>query len=320
MTATMLVTGATGLVGSQVCVRAIDAGFAVRALVRRPEDAAALAALGAEPVEGDVTDAERMVEVAAGADVVVHTAALVGGASPNLGDYEAVNIAGTANMLNAAAASGARLVSLATPVIFEQCSTTFTEDSPLAFDAVRTPYCVTKTMAHRAVQDRIAGGQPVLTVTPGGVYGPSPLSERAMAPTTFNFLVRRAVRGEIPAFLPLPVGWVLAEDVACCIVAAVQRWRSGAHYLALGRPDDVCTVANFLDRACQRAGVVHRVAEVDADDPMAGGAFPANLKVLARRGYPTPLFDNSATMTALGYRPTGLDTGLDRTLAWMPSE
>ena len=70
------ITGATGLVGSNVCLQLRDEGARVRALVRDPAAAAPLADLGVELVAGDVTvraDVERLV---AGADRVVHSAAI----------------------------------------------------------------------------------------------------------------------------------------------------------------------------------------------------------------------------------------------------
>ena len=66
----------------------------------RPEsDSAALAALGVELVSGDVTDPESVTVATKGCDGVIHCAALLGGSSQDLTEFEAVNTAGTTNVL-----------------------------------------------------------------------------------------------------------------------------------------------------------------------------------------------------------------------------
>jgi dihydroflavonol-4-reductase len=102
MSQTVLVTGATGLAGANICQQLTERGDHVRALARETADTAPLAALGVEVVTGDVTDADAVVRAARGADAAIHCAALLGGASQNLADFEAVNIGGTKNVLDAA--------------------------------------------------------------------------------------------------------------------------------------------------------------------------------------------------------------------------
>ena len=104
MTQTILVTGATGLAGANICKLLTERGDHVRALARETADTAPLRALGVEVVTGDVTDADAVVRAASGADSAIHCAALLGGASQNLADFEAVNIGGTKNVLDAAEA------------------------------------------------------------------------------------------------------------------------------------------------------------------------------------------------------------------------
>ena len=54
---TIFVTGGTGLTGANVCEQLVTRGDGVRALVRNPEEAPALAAIGVDLVQGDITDA-----------------------------------------------------------------------------------------------------------------------------------------------------------------------------------------------------------------------------------------------------------------------
>ncbi len=103
----VLVTGATGLVGSHVVERLRAAGHEVRALVRPSSDASFLRGLGVEITPGDVTAPESLATAVGGCEGVVHTAAIVGG----WGRPEAffrVGVLGTRNLLNAARAAGVR--------------------------------------------------------------------------------------------------------------------------------------------------------------------------------------------------------------------
>ena len=56
MSQTVLVTGATGLAGANICKLLTERGDHVRALARETADTAPLAVLGVEVVTGDVTD------------------------------------------------------------------------------------------------------------------------------------------------------------------------------------------------------------------------------------------------------------------------
>ena len=69
-----------------------------------------MAALGVEVVTGDVTDADLVLQAARGVDSAIHCAWSPGGASQNMADFEAVNINGTKNVLDAASAVDLRRV------------------------------------------------------------------------------------------------------------------------------------------------------------------------------------------------------------------
>ena len=121
MSQTVLVTGATGLAGANVCRQLVERGDAVRALARAGADTEPLAALGVTVVTGDITDAADVHRAATGADSAIHCAALLGGASQNLPDFEAVNVEGTRHVLDAAASLGlGRVVAVSTGTFFDR--------------------------------------------------------------------------------------------------------------------------------------------------------------------------------------------------------
>ena len=75
---TVLVTGATGFVGSHVAEALVRRGDTVRALVRAGADTAFLEMLGVAIVRGDLTEPESLKSAVEGIDVVVHCGAKVG--------------------------------------------------------------------------------------------------------------------------------------------------------------------------------------------------------------------------------------------------
>jgi len=70
----ILITGATGQVGSAVLDALLRAGHQVTALVRTPQKAEAIALRGARPVIGDLVTPETYVGLASEVDAIVHTA------------------------------------------------------------------------------------------------------------------------------------------------------------------------------------------------------------------------------------------------------
>ena len=117
---TVLVTGATGLTGANVCKQLIERGDHVQALARQERDADPLADLGVEVVAGDITDADDVLRAAKGCDAAIHCAALLGGASQDLADFQAVNTDGTAHVLDAAEALDMRrVVAVSTGTFFD---------------------------------------------------------------------------------------------------------------------------------------------------------------------------------------------------------
>jgi len=89
---TVLLTGATGVLGRELKPRLLDAGHDVRAASRSPPTGDEV-----EWVELDLADGRGIDEVVAGVDIVVHAA------SDARGDSEAVDVRGTERLLDAAA-------------------------------------------------------------------------------------------------------------------------------------------------------------------------------------------------------------------------
>jgi dihydroflavonol-4-reductase len=320
----VFVTGGTGLIGANICRRLIDGGHVVRALVRPGSEYGPLQELGVVPCEGDITSASDVLAAAGDAEYVVHSAAVLGGASQDPEEHRRVNTGGLGHVLDAATTIGAkRTVALGTTTYFAYDTEPLSERSPLLPEPPGDPYSVTKRAAFVETMRRAAEGLDACVVIPGGTFGPSPVPGRAMEAPSYNLRIALALADELPRQVSFPIPWSFADDVAACAVAALERGVSGEKYLAFASPEDVSSTATFVNRALELAGIDRRVPEVtaaqlDADPDLEREVGPS-LAALTRRTFPTPYFDDRLTRSRLGVQPLRLDEGLRRTLDWLPT-
>jgi dihydroflavonol-4-reductase len=322
MSQTVLVTGATGLAGANICKLLVERGDAVRALARETADTTPLAALGVEVVTGDVTDADAVLRAATGSEAAIHCAALLGGASQNMADFEAVNVGGTKNVLDAAEAVDiGRVVAVSTGTFFDTAGGLDREDAPVSKNRSQDPYTVTKMAAFLDAMSRAANGRDIVSAHPGAIFGPSPVMSNALGMTSFNRVLLSAARGRIERYLKFPVSWVFAEDIARGCVLALDKGVAGERYMLDGRPEDVVSTADACTRMCRLAGLDRVVVDVEpSDDPELAKVFgPTLLAIAEKAARETPerkSLEDSKTYKRLGYSPISLDEGLERTLRW----
>lgn len=323
MPSIIFVTGATGQTGANVCTQLIERGDRVRALVRNPDEAAALTDIGVEIVKGDVSDADDVMRASRGAEAAIHCAALLGGASQNLEDFKAVNTIGTTNVLDAAKAHGfRRVVALSTATFLDLRTDLPFEAAPVLDNPPDDPYTVTKLAAFLEAHKRAEAGEDVLTCHPGAIFGPGLVVERALHRTSFNRVLLAGMRGRIKRYLAFPVTWVAGADVAAGSIAALDRGVAGERYLLIGRPEDTFSTAAGINRACEIAGIDHRVEDVDyrSDPPALTKEFGPTLMAIARaaaKDARKPRPADNLTSRRLGYAPMSFDDGLRLLIGWL---
>lgn len=173
---TVLVTGASGLVGSHVVAALVTQGEPVRALVRA-SSGPIVASLGAEPVTGDVTDPATWRTAARGVRAVVHAAAIVQRRA-TWAQYFATNVEGTRLAATAAGAAGARLVHISSVAVYHGSAAYPTgaerraEDDPFTPIADADFYGRTKRLAEDLVHDVAErGALDVVALRPTVIYG-----------------------------------------------------------------------------------------------------------------------------------------------------
>ena len=162
----------------------------------------------------------------------------------------------------------------------------------------------------------------MLTCHPGAIFGPAPVVERALHRTSFNRVLLAGMRGKIKRYLAFPVTWVAGKDVATGSIAALDRGVAGERYLLVGRPHESFSTAGGMNRACEIAGIDHRVEDLDyCTDPEAltaefGPTLMAIAKAAAKSERKLKTNDNLTTRR-LGYEPMSFDDGLRLLISWV---
>ncbi|HVW96173.1 MAG TPA: NAD(P)-dependent oxidoreductase [Mucilaginibacter sp.] len=164
----ILVTGATGKVGSRFVPRLLAKGYSVRILVRNAAKAATLTALGAEVVTGDLFDADSLKPAVSGIDAVIHLAALFRTFTDNEGIIK-TNQEGSVVLGDAAVAAGVkRFIFVSTSNVYGSgYGHPAREDDFVDINDPR-PYASSKIAAEQAL---LKMGMDVRVLRLGFVYG-----------------------------------------------------------------------------------------------------------------------------------------------------
>ena len=223
------VTGATGFIGGEIVKQLIGRGHKVVALVRSPERAGMLKALGVEMHAGDITDRETLKVPMNGVDGVFHVAAWykVGVKDPHA---DQINVDGTRNVLQTMRTLEIpRGVYTSTVAVFSDTKGEMPDETYRYDGNHLSEYDRTKWIAHyRVAAPKMEAGLPLMIVMPGLVYGPGDTS--GMRTALVDLLRRRM------PFTPARTEfcWGHVEDTARGHIQAMEKGTPGATYIIAG--------------------------------------------------------------------------------------
>jgi nucleoside-diphosphate-sugar epimerase len=304
-----LVTGGSGFLGGAVVRCLVERGWAVRSFQRRHSPA--LAALGVEQRQGDLADAAAVEAAVAGCETVFHVAARAVLWGPPR-EFQATNVAGTANVLAACRRSGVRrLVFTSTPSVVHggRHLEGIDESAPYA-ERFESPYPATKCAAEREVL--AANGHELATVAlrPHLIWGPGD-------PQLVARIVVRARAGRL---------WLVGDgsnlvdttyldNAAAAHILACERLRPGApcagraYFITNGEPRPIVEILNRILAAAGAVETVYRLLRLDGEPPLT--------RMLVRHLATAHWYDISAARRDLGYEPQiSLDEGFERLREW----
>jgi farnesol dehydrogenase len=313
------VTGGTGFIGCYLLRRLVDRGQPVRVLARRlnalPPDLRGKV----EVVLGDVRDRNALARGVAGADTVLHLAALARAWSSHPEDFTSVNVDAVRSLLELCADQGVgRLVHVSTILTLPP----FRPAPVNGRSQSATPYERSKREGELLVESYAAAGHHAVVVHPTRVYGPGPLHDANGVTKTVALYLRGRLRVRL-ADGDVLGNYVHADDVAEGIILAAAG-RSGTHYV-LGGED--ASFRQLLDLATSITGIRRAVLPLPAGTALAVAGAAESWGRLTGHCFITPgwvrvfLEDRRADIAParrdLGYRPRSLATGLRETIAWL---
>lgn len=317
---TVLVTGASGMLGRAVARQLLADGHDVRCFQRRPSGVD-----GARDVLGSITDTAAVAVAVQGCDAVVHLAAKVSftGATS---EFVRTNIDGTRHLLDAAARAGVTdVVHVSSPSVAHQgASLVGAAAGPADPERARGDYARTKAAAELLALDRSTPAFRVAAVRPHIVWGPgdTQLVER---------VIDRARHGRLPL---LDGGTALidttyVDNAASAVVACLRRIeqaRGRAFVVTNGEPRPI---AELLEGICRAGGVRPPSWSVPGAVARGAGAViertwralaradePPMTRFLAEQLSTAHWFDQRLTRAVLQWEPSvGIDEGFERLAA-----
>ncbi len=301
----VVVTGATGFLGSHIALALLDAGAEVIGAVRTPAKGAWLVERGARMVKADLTDKASLVAAFAGVATVVSNAAQAGNTA-DMATFERVNCQGMHDLFDAAHDAGVeRVVHISTTAVYRtRLFAAMREDArPYDTDKRRFNwsdattnwrYARTKTLSENIAWERArAHGIDLTTLRPGPIYGER--DEKATARLRHKLTSRRL---ELVPTVGVP--WVHAGDVARAVVGALANAASiGKAYNVTGPPVSQHRFMRTMRRALSD--------RPDRDGRRLAWLVPLPLPIWVR-------YDTSAARRDLGFSPRPLEDGLRATV------
>jgi len=307
----VLVTGASGFVGSALLPVLEQAGYEVVAAVRTLDAPVAGNAkkvrIGTIGAQTDWSEALR------GVAAVVHLAAMVHvrEGEGDLEAFRAVNVAGTERLARAAREAGARRFVFLSSIGVHGGHTIgrpFDESSPVA---PHTAYVRSKAEAEQALRQVASqDGLEAVVLRPPLVYGPG-------NPGNLTRLLRLIDSG-----IPLPFGsirnrrsLIFSRNLAHCIVACITHPAAAGRTFVVRDAEDIST-PDLIDRLARQLGRAPRAFRFPVSLLRIGATFVARHRDLERL-ISDLVVDDSAIRRTLGWSPPyTLDQGLSATATW----
>jgi len=244
----VLVTGATGFLGSHLARRLAERGDDVRVLARSSSDRSRLDGLDLDYAIGDVTDRASVERALADIELVFHCAAVVEFGPRDPSFMEAINVGGTENVLGTAAERDIRSIYVSSlsatgatpPGLPPQDESWWNPDAPVAV------YEDHKRRAHLFARSLIEQGAAVRIAMPGGIYGYGDQS------TMFD-LIKTYVQYSLPlGYLPeVRQSTVNVVDCADALILIADKGTDGDEYVVAA---EAVTMKAWLDLICRGAG------------------------------------------------------------------
>ena len=245
----VLVTGASGYVGSHVVAALVASGHSVRGLVRNPEKTGRVLSRHGSPqievVPADMVHPEKVAEAVEGCDAVIHTAAVVALGRNEAAAAAETNQLGAEVVLGAACRAGTEVVvHVSSAAVFSLADgAPITEATPLTRAA--GGYAASKVAVEQFVRGMQAAGAPVTLLYPVGIYGGIPV-ELDQTHQALAYWVNDAT-----LVTSSGINVVDVRDVAAAAVRCVEQQVTGERFVLSANYIPWASMGDLLDDLVQ---------------------------------------------------------------------
>lgn len=321
------ITGATGLLGSNLAIQLLEKGHSVRCTYRGKSPPGHLREFAIEWVRADLDDPASLRQALAGCDVVFHCAALISFLRRPTPETIKTNVDGTRNVIEAVRHAGVKRLVHCSSVVTCAISTSgqpVDETLPWNFAdfGVDEAYSITKRQAEELVVAEVGRGLDAVIVNPCymlGPYDPKPSSGR---------MIIELIHGKVPGSPTGMNNFVDVRDVARGMIAAWQRGRTGERYILGNENLSYRDVFRLIARV---AGVKPPLLTLpqalaktvgwlgDAAQRITGREAMVN-SVTVRYSYLSGyIYSSEKARRELGYEPGPLEPAIRDAIAWFRS-
>jgi dihydroflavonol-4-reductase len=321
----VVVTGATGFIGSAVVRALLARGADVVALMEPGADDRNLEGTAVQRTVADIRDAGAVQAACRGARFVFHLAALYRFWAPDPQIFYDVNVRGTHSVLAAVRAAGCeRLVYTSTVGVLGLDGTRqggqADETSYAEIGHLFGPYKQSKYVAEHEVLRAAAEGLDISLALPTFPLGPGDIGPTPTGKVVLDFL-----NGKLPAFTDTVLNVVHVDDLASGHVAVLERGKRGRSYILGGENLAMRSILQVLSdctglamprfevprELALGAGIVSDVIE----GKLLGRAPRVPLEA-ARMSTTKMTFNDMRARTELGYRSRPAREAIEDSARW----
>lgn len=319
-----VITGATGLLGSNLAVALLGAGHSVICTRRAGSRTGHLDGFDIRWRDADLGDEEALARAFDGAEVVFNCAAHVAVQPKISARHLETNVEGTRRLLAALQRTGVPRLVHCSSVVTTAVSTTgqpVTETDPWNFPelGLADAYCQTKRMSEQLVLAAADEGLDAVVINPAFLFGPYD------AKLSSGRLIVDLVRGRMPGY-PLGNGsFVDVRDVVRGMIQAWQQGRAGQRYILGGHNMTyeavLGLVANVAGVSPPRLPVPRSLSMLTALGCEAwqalGGREAALNSAMVRYSYNRGrIYSSAKAQKELGYSYGPLETAIRDAVEW----
>jgi farnesol dehydrogenase len=321
----ILVTGATGFVGTNLTQKLTKNGHEVHAFCRSKPDEQLNSNSRVKIFRGDIVERESLFKAMEGCTQVFHVCAYTRTLAKNVADYYKVNVGGTINVMESAMKLGVQ------KVVYTSAGGVFgpSTDMPLDEDSFRVcsffnDHETSKFMAEEKIKDYVLDGLNVVIVNPCRIYGPGFLSKtNALSQIILSYMTGKWHM--MPGSGKTVMNYAFIEDIVNGHIKAMENGKAGQRYILGGSN---ASYVEFFDTINKNLNKRHFLFKI----PFRIIKMYANIEVfysrlLNKEPDITPKWVKSfrynmartseKAIRELDYSITPLDEGVRKTIEWL---